>query len=156
MDNVSQVGGRNYWVHGRLVTEGWFPESHDEAEKWLEEELYPASEDLFERYEELLFIADMTADEPEKAEFIAETSFLIKEGVKQIGNVERDLWGEEVNNYIAEYFDNGEIFELELPPEETEEFYVETIDMLNRMKDSTGIQDNFRERVDRYIERYFE
>lgn len=166
---MESINGRQSWAYGRLIDEGWLPGSLEESRARLKEERNPESEEFFQRYNDLLEIAEKV-DEGEKADFLAETTFIIRiaqRDLESLDSLETEYWNSDLENYLGKYFGENlqdlphteyEVaYEVDFPPADQSEqpdFYRDTFDILEGLKNATGIEDDMHKRIKEYTDDY--
>jgi hypothetical protein len=165
---MESINGRQSWAYGRLIDEGWLPGGLEESRARLEEDRNPESDEFFQRYNDLLEIAEKV-DEGEKADFLAETTFIVRMAQRDLestDSLETEYWNSDLENYLGKYFgetfqnlpdtDYEDAYEADFPPEELEksDFYRDTFDILEGLKNATGIEDDIQRRIKEYTDEY--
>ncbi|MFO7793631.1 MAG: hypothetical protein R6V35_01510 [Candidatus Nanohaloarchaea archaeon] len=144
------------WVYDRLTREGMLPSGVEEAERMLDAEPDNDYDGVLQRAHEL-FRIDRNAESSGAAEFIAETSYLLREAgsrAAESDTYEAEQWREEINEYIRDYFDSGDIMDVQYPPRD-EEFIDETESLMTRLKNSHFMDDGTEERTLEYLKQNF-
>ncbi len=144
------------WVYDRLSREGMLPSNNLEAEEMLDSESDNDYDDMLQRANELFWI-ESDASSQEAAEFIAETSYLVREAGAQAaesGTYEGEKWREEINGYIEDYFDSGEIMDIEYPPKD-QQFIDQTKNLVVRLRNSHFLVDETEDRALEYLKQNF-
>ena len=144
------------WVYDRLSREGVLPGNLEESDRMLDDDLDIEYDDVLQRAHEL-FRIDRNAKSEDAAEFIAETSYLLREAgqqAREADTYEGEQWRDEINQYIEDFFESGEIMNVEYPPKD-QDFIDETENLMVRLKNSHLLDSETGERTLEYLKHNF-